>query len=115
MIDFESRLSKVEADMAAVKEKVSFFSIIYEKFDKTLDKLDQRTIEDKKELHEMMDELRGDIMAEIRAMREEVANQHLVQAQKIEELNNWRWVIVGGAAVVGWLISTLTSISFGDK
>jgi ElaB/YqjD/DUF883 family membrane-anchored ribosome-binding protein len=115
MIDFESRLSKVEADIAAVKEKVSFLSVIYEKFDKTLDKLDQRTSEDKKELHEMMDELRSDIMKEIKEMREEVANQHRTQAQKIEELNTWRWVIVGGAAVVGWLISTLTSISFGGK
>jgi len=115
MIDFESRLSKVETEVAAIREKVSFFSVIYEKFDKTLDKLDERTIEDKKELHDMMNQLRGDIMKEIKEMREEVANQHVIQAQKIEELNTWRWVIVGGAAVVGWIISTLTNISFGDK
>jgi len=50
MIDFESRLSKIETDVAAMKEKVSFFTVIYEKFDRTLDKLDERTIEDKKEL-----------------------------------------------------------------
>jgi molybdopterin converting factor small subunit len=115
MIDFESRLSKVETEVAAIREKVSFFSVIYEKFDKTLDKLDERTIEDKKELHDMMNQLRGDIMKEIKEMREEVANQHVIQAQKIEELNTWRWVIVGGAAVVGWIISTLTNISFSDK
>lgn len=115
MIDFESRLSKVETEVAAIREKVSFFSVIYEKFDKTLDKLDERTIEDKKELHDMMNQLRGDIMREIKEMREEVANQHVIQAQKIEELNTWRWVIVGGAAVVGWIISTLTNISFGEK
>ena len=107
MIDFESRLSKVETEMAAVKEKISFFSVIYEKFDKTLDKLDQRTIEDKKELHDMMDELRSDIMSEIKAMREEVAEQHKTQAKKIEELNTWRWIVMGGALVVGWLLSKL--------
>ncbi len=115
MLDFESRLSKVEAEMAAIREKVSFFTVIYEKFDKTLDKLDQRTNDDKKQLHQMMDELRGDIMAEIKAMRDEVAQQHKQQQEKIDELNTWRWVIVGGAAVVGWLVSTLTNISFGGK
>ena len=107
MIDFEARLTKVETDMAAIKEKVSFFSIIYEKFDKTLDKLDQRTTEDKKELQEMMDNLRSDIMGEIKAMRDEVAEQHKIQAKKIEELNTWRWIVMGGALVVGWLLSKL--------
>lgn len=107
MIDFESRLARVETDMAAVKEKVSFFSVIYEKFDKTLDKLDHRTIQDNKELHDMMDELRTDIMKEIKEMREEVCEQHKSQAKKIEELNTWRWLIMGGAVVVGWLLSKL--------
>ena len=107
MIDFESRLARVETDMAAVKEKVSFFSVIYEKFDKTIDKLDRRTIQDNKELHDMMDELHTDIMKEIKEMREEVAEQHKTQAKKIEELNTWRWLIMGGAVVVGWLLSKL--------
>lgn len=107
MIDFEKRLAKVETDVAAIKEKVSFFSVIYEKFDRTLDKLDERTIQDKKELHDMMDELRADIMTEIKAMREEVAEQHKAQAKKIEELNTWRWLVMGGALVVGWLLSKL--------
>ncbi len=107
MIDFEARLLKIESDMAAMKEKVSFFTVIYDKFDKTLDKLDQRTIEDKKELHDMMDELRSDIMTEIKAMRKEVSDQHSAQAKKIEDLNKWRWVVMGGAVVVGWVLSKL--------
>ena len=44
MVDFEARLNKMETDLAAVKEKISFFNVIYEKFDKTLDKLDERQI-----------------------------------------------------------------------
>jgi len=107
MIDFESRLTKVETEMAAIREKVSFFSVIYEKFDKTLDKLDERTTEDKKELQEMMDNLRSDIMGEIKAMREEVAQQHAAQQKKIEDLNKWRFLVMGGAVVVGWLLSKL--------
>jgi len=78
MIDFESRLSKIETDVAAMKEKVSFFTVIYEKFDRTLDKLDERTIEDKKELQAMMDNLRTDLLQEMKSLREEMAAQQLV-------------------------------------
>jgi uncharacterized coiled-coil protein SlyX len=105
MIDFESRLSKIETDVAAMKEKVSFFTVIYEKFDRTLDKLDERTIEDKKELQSMMDDLRIDLVQEMKSLREEMAAQHEIEKQKIEDLNKWRWIVIGGAAVVGWILS----------
>ena len=105
MIDFESRLSKIETDVAAMKEKVSFFTVIYEKFDRTLDKLDERTIEDKKELQSMMDDLRTDLVQEMKSLREEMAEQHEIEKQKIEDLNRWRWIVLGGAAVVGWILS----------
>lgn len=107
MIDFEARLSKIETDVAAMKEKVSFFTVIYEKFDKTLEKLDERTIEDRKELQSMMDELRVDLLQEIKALREDMANQHDVEKKKIEDLNKWRWLVMGGAVVIGWILSKL--------
>ena len=107
MIDFESRLSKIETDVAAMREKVSFFTVIYEKFDRTLDKLDERTIEDKKELQAMMDDLRTDLLQEMKSLREEMAAQHAVEKQKIEELNRWRWLVMGGAVVIGWILSKL--------
>ena len=107
MVDFESRISKMEAEVAAMKEKVSFFSVIYEKFDKTLDKLDERQVEDRKEMQLIVDQMRNDLMKEIKAMREDMAKQHDVENKKIEELNRWRWIVLGGAAVVGWIISKL--------
>ena len=107
MIDFEARLSKIETDVAAMKEKVSFFTVIYEKFDRTLDKLDERTIEDKKELQAMMDDLRTDLLQEMKSLREEMAAQHAVEKQKIEDLNKWRWLVMGGAVVIGWILSKL--------
>jgi len=113
MIDFENRLSKIEMEVAAMREKVSFFSVIYEKFDKTLEKLDERTIDDRKELQSMMDELRIDLLQEIKAMREEVAEQHRSQAKKIEELNKWRWIVVGAAGLVAWVVSTFSRMMLG--
>ena len=105
MIDFEARLSKIETEVAAMREKVSFFSVIYEKFDKTLEKFDERQNEDRKELQAMMDELRVDLLQEIKALREDMAAQHDIEKQKIEDLNKWRWIVIGGAAVVGWILS----------
>jgi len=105
MIDFGNRLIKIETDVAAMREKVSFFSVIYEKFDRTLDKLDERTIDDKKELQMMMDDLRDGVLQEIKALREEAHSQHLAQQKKIDELNKLRWLIVGGAAVIGYILS----------
>lgn len=107
MIDFEARLNKLESELAAIKEKVSFFSVIYEKFDKTLEKFDERQNDDRKELQAMMDELRVDLLQEIKALREDMAAQHNVEKQKIEDLNKWRWLVMGGAVVVGWIISKL--------
>lgn len=107
MIDFEARLSKIETDVAAMKEKVSFFTVIYEKFDKTLEKLDERQNDDRKELQAMMDELRTDLVQEMKSLREEMASQHEAEKKKIEELNKWRWFVLGGAAVIGWIISKL--------
>jgi uncharacterized coiled-coil protein SlyX len=107
MIDFEARLGKLETEVAAMREKVSFFTVIYEKFDKTLDRLDERTIEDKRELQSMMDDLRTDLIDELKAMREDMARQHEIENKKIEDLNRWRWIVMGGAAVVGWIISKI--------
>jgi len=107
MIDFEARLGKLETEVAAMREKVSFFTVIYEKFDKTLDRLDERTIEDKRELQAMMDNLRNDLLDELKALREDMARQHEIENKKIEDLNRWRWIVMGGAAVVGWVISKM--------
>jgi len=105
MSDLDSRLSKIEAEVAAMREKVSFFSVIYEKFDKTLDKLDERTIEDRKEINQMISDLQDNIMNEIKAMRKDMERQHEIENKKIEDLNKWRWVVVGAATVIGWLVS----------
>jgi hypothetical protein len=43
----------------------------------------------------------------MKSLREEMAAQHAVEKQKIEELNRWRWLVMGGAVVIGWILSKL--------
>ncbi len=107
MIDFESKLSKIETEVAAMREKISFFSVIYEKFDRTLDKLEKQHNDELREVHRKIEEIEVSIMEEIKALRHEMAAQHEVEKQKIEDLNKWRWLVMGGAVVIGWIISKL--------
>jgi predicted RNase H-like nuclease (RuvC/YqgF family) len=105
MIDIESKLSKIETEVAAMREKISFFSVIYEKFDRTLDKLEKQHNDELREVHKKIEEIEVSIMDEIKALRHEMKEQHQVEKQKIEDLNKWRWLVMGGAVVVGWILS----------
>ena len=105
MVDFESKLSKMESEVAAMRERISFFSVIYEKFDRTLDKLERQHNDELREVHKKIEEIEVSIMDEIKSLRKDMADQHEVEKQKIEDLNKWRWIVIGGAAVVGWILS----------
>ena len=110
MVDFESRLSLLEKEVAAIREKVSFFTVIYEKFDKTLDKLDERQTEDRKEFNEMIVILQDNIMKEFKSLRDEMSKQHIIENKKIDDLNRWRWIVMGAAAMLGWIVSKVVGI-----
>ena len=107
MVDFESKLSKIETEVAAMREKISFFSVIYEKFDRTLDKLEKQHNDELREVHNKIEEIEVSIMDEIKALRQEMKEQHQIEKQKIEDLNKWRWIVMGGAVVVGWILSKM--------
>ena len=107
MVDFENKLSKIETEVAAMREKISFFSVIYEKFDRTLDKLEKQHNDELREVHNKIEEIESSIMDEIKALRQEMKEQHQVEKQKIEDLNKWRWLVMGGAVVIGWILSKM--------
>ena len=107
MVDFENKLSKLETEVAAMREKISFFSVIYEKFDRTLDKLEKQHNDELRDVHNKIEEIELSIMDEIKALRQEMKQHHEVEKQKIEDLNKWRWLVMGGAVVIGWILSKL--------
>ena len=107
MVDFENKLSKIETEVAAMREKISFFSVIYEKFDRTLDKLEKQHNDELREVHNKIEELETSIMDEIKALRADMKVQHEEEKRKIEDLNKWRWLVMGGAVVIGWILSKM--------
>ena len=49
----------------------------------------------------------GLIMNEIKQLRLDQAEHHKLVSERLSRLEQWRWIMVGGAIVVGYLISAL--------
>lgn len=106
--EIDAKISKVEVELSALREKVSFFSVIYGKFDETLSKVQEimedrrnETNEDLKDVYKKIEDTEKHVMAELRELREEMKKQHEAESAKIRDLDRWRWYIMGAAAVVG--------------
>jgi ElaB/YqjD/DUF883 family membrane-anchored ribosome-binding protein len=118
MIDFEARLNKMELEMSSLKEKINFFEVIYKKFDTTLEKVqelmeDRRsdTNEDLKDVYQKIADTEKKLLEEMRKLRDDMQKQHEKENSKIDDLNKWRWFVMGAAGILGWIFAKL----FGFK
>lgn len=114
---YDTKLTRLEVDISAMKEKISFFNVIYQKFDDTLNKVqvlmeDRRseTNQDLKEVYSKIQDVETKIMDEIHTMRDEMKKQHEEERKKIADLDKWRWIVVGAAMVIGWVASTILNL-----
>jgi len=114
---YDAKLNRLEVEVSAMKEKISFFNVIYQKFDDTLDKVqklmeDRRseTNQDLKDVYSKITEIETKIMDEMHAMREEMKKQHEEERKKIADLDKWRWIVVGAAAIVSWVASSFSNL-----
>lgn len=119
MSDLETRISnneatitRLEVELSALKEKVSFFNVIYGKFDVTLGKIQEmienRRYENNEEIKDVYTRLEASeqrIINEMKGIREEMKRQHDEYQTKISEIDKWRWIVVGAAGVVGWILN----------
>tara|TARA_B000000557_G_scaffold254979_1_gene245658 strand:+ start:623 stop:895 length:273 start_codon:yes stop_codon:yes gene_type:complete len=56
-------------------------------------------------LHRRISDMKDELMAEIKAMRSEQNEINQKMEQRVTALEKWKWSIVGGAIVLGFLIS----------
>lgn len=119
LIRLDTDINDLKVELGALREKVSFFNVIYGKFDDTLTKVqslmeDRRseTNEDLRDVYSKIQDTETKIMDEIKALRAEMTNKRESENgkinNKIESLDKWRWQMMGGAAVVGFLFSKLS-------
>jgi cell division septum initiation protein DivIVA len=115
-IQFQQKINELQVEVGALKEKVSFFSVIYDKFDNTLEKFEKMmeerrndTNDDLRDVYKKISDTEDKIMAEIYALRQDMKRQHEIEARKIQDLDKWRWLVVGGSVVIGWLVSKVVA------
>lgn len=113
----EAAINKLEVELSSLKEKVSFFNVIYGKFDVTLGKIQEmienRRYENNEEIKDMyvrFEDSERRILNEMKGIREEMKSQHAEYQAKIADIDKWRWILVGGAGVVGWLLNKFFNI-----
>lgn len=119
--NIEARMSHMEVELSALKEKVSFFNVIYGKFDVTLGKIQEmienRRYENNEEIKDVYDRIEDSekkLLDEFKNVRAEIKEQNenhnrklsIIDA-KIADIDRWRWIILGGAVGVGWFLERI--------
>lgn len=60
-------------------------------------------------LNRKIEQLENELVAEIKSLRDENKKQHEEMKNKLALVEKWIWVVTGGAAVIGFLISKISS------
>jgi len=83
-----------------------------------LEKIEQRIDENYATLHHRISDMRDDLHKDIETKHDKViekldaqnkasTEQHKAIAEKIASIEKWRWMIMGGAIVVGYVLAHL--------
>jgi len=62
-------------------------------------------------LHQRISDLKRDITDEFRLLRDENRKQHAEVNERLSKLEKWRWLVVGMATAVGFLVAQMGKIS----
>lgn len=56
-------------------------------------------------LHKRISDMKDELLKEIKEMREEQSNINERMDDRITQLEKWKWTIIGGAIVVGFILA----------
>lgn len=126
----ENEISEIKVDVGVLKTQVLTLSALCNKMDQVIEKLvdqhdrhlnkvydamdDQRKEKDEdiSEIHERIDvvldkvqETESRIMCEIKGLKDTMGKHADLSKSQYEQLNKWKWTIVGGIFVITWLFS----------
>ena len=118
---------QVKTDVEILKRDMELVSALAEKFDIAIDRLTEVSTsvdkmlavhemrlenqEQQREiLHQRISDLKRDITDEFRLLRDENRKQHAEVNERLSKLEKWRWLVVGMATAVGFLVASLGQI-----
>jgi hypothetical protein len=100
--------SKLTAQEIVTKQTVDLIEKRRVETDDKIQLVHGRISSGEKELTEKIDNQYDDIMNELKDMRKESTEQHNKLSGRITTMEKWMWTMMGGALVVGSLISYLS-------
>ena len=100
--------SKLTAQEIVTKQTVDLIEKRRVETDDKIQLVHGRISSGEKELTEKIDNQYDDIMNELKDMRKESTEQHNKLSGRITTMEKWMWTVMGGALVVGSLISCLS-------
>ena len=119
---------QVKTDVELLKREMELVSALAEKFDIAIDRLTEvstsvdkmlavheNRLENQEQqreiLHQRISDLKRDITDEFRMLRDENRKQHAEVNERLSKLEKWRWLVVGMATAVGFLVAQMGKIS----
>lgn len=67
--------------------------------------LHERISSGEREIKEKIDDQYDELMMEFKEMRQEASTQHANLSTRITSMEKWQWVVIGGATVIGSIIT----------
>ena len=77
-----------------------------------MQQLHARISSGEKELGTKIEDQYDDLMTEIKEMRAESVTQHNALSDRINAMEKWHWIVIGGAIVIGTLLSQFNFSNF---
>lgn len=74
--------------------------------------LHNRINNNEKEFREELAKMNANILAELKKISEDNKSQYTKVTEKISGLEKWMWIVMGGSAVVGFILSRLDISKF---
>ena len=119
---------QVKTDVEILKRDMELVSALAEKIDIAIDRLTEvstsvdkmlavheNRLENQEQqreiLHQRISDLKRDITDEFRMLRDENRKQHAEVNERLSKLEKWRWLVVGMATAVGFLVAQMGKIS----
>ena len=119
---------QVKTDVEILKRDMELVSALAEKFDIAIDSLTEvstsvdkmlavheNRLENQEQqreiLHQRISDLKRDMTDEFRMLRDENRKQHAEVNERLSQLEKWRWLVVGMATAVGFLVAQMGKIS----
>lgn len=102
-----SELLAVQGTRLHYQEKMS--EQLSELIQKTNKESSKNNDEIETSLNQRINTLEKDLMQEIKNLRDENKKQHEEMKSKLGIVEKWIWVVTGGAAVIGFIVSKLSS------